>query len=91
MAVALLDAVKEAVSLLREVGVPAKHQNIFPQIFNVMPKIVITKPELMAASFADDNGSAFQASDLFLRYVAALRARDWPLVGLIEHEICSST
>jgi hypothetical protein len=32
-----------------------------------------------------------EPSDTFLRFMSAFRAYDWPLIGVIEHEICSSS
>jgi len=84
----LLSAAKEAGSILRERGVPGDILDGFPQLFDVMSKIVVTKPELMAG-WEDEGNSLFQASDLFLDYLSALRARDWPQVRVIDHLIRS--
>jgi hypothetical protein len=82
----LLIAARECASILSEPGIPGDIRDAFPQLFDVLRKIVITKPELMARG-TREGGGPFQASDLFLDYLSALRARDWPQVRIIEHRI----
>jgi len=87
MAIAFSDVLKEAVSFFdNESGIPSSIRDGFFRLFHVMCKIVVTKPELMASGTGKGD-SPFQASDLFLDYVSALRARDWPQVRVIEHRI----
>jgi hypothetical protein len=59
------------------------------KIVERLDKCLIVKPEDTPTAFAGEPDRILQPSDLFMRYVAAFRARDWPLVGVIEHEICS--
>jgi hypothetical protein len=48
--------------------------------------VKFTKKSTTAAKFS----IVFEPTDLFVRFVAAFRARDWQLVGVIKHQICSS-
>jgi hypothetical protein len=85
------DALEELALLLRQNGSPRDAVHSALRVFEHFDKCVVTKLQPMSAPITDDGGSAFQPSDLFGHYISAVRARDWPLVGVIEHEICSSS
>jgi hypothetical protein len=86
-----LDALEELVLLLSQNGNPREAIDSALQVFEHIDKCVVTKLQPMSAPITDDGGSAFQPSDLFGHYISAVRARDWPLVSVIKHEICSSS
>jgi len=90
MAAPFLDALEELLALLlHQNGNPREAIDSALQVFEHTDKCVVTKLQLMSAPITDDGENAFQPSDLFSHYVSAVRARDWPLVSVIEHEICS--
>jgi hypothetical protein len=86
-----LDALEELVLLLHQNGNPREAIDSALQVFEHIDKCVVTKLQPMSAPITDDGGSAFQPSDLFRHYISAIRARNWPLVSVIKHEICSSS
>jgi hypothetical protein len=86
-----LDALEELVLLIRQNGNTREPVDSALRVFEHIDKCVVTKLQLISAPITDDGGSAFQPSDLFKHYISAVRARDWPLVNVIEHEICSSS
>jgi hypothetical protein len=85
------DALEELVFLLRQNGNPRDVVDGALQVFEHTDKCVVTKLQRMSAPITDDGRSAFQPSDLFSHYISAIRARDWPLVRVIKHQICSSS
>lgn len=80
---------EELVSLMSKPGVPRCYVDGAFELFNMVGKCLFVKVEKYPAPFTDDGVSILQPTDLFLHYVAAFRARDWPKVGVIEHEIRS--
>jgi hypothetical protein len=84
-----LTAVEELIFSFSEPGVDSRRVDGFFQLFNGLGKCVVVKPELAPASSTDDANRMLQPSDLFLSYLAAVRARDWPRVSIIEHELRS--
>jgi hypothetical protein len=83
----------EAVEELKEILVceptaPHCAINGFFQLFESLGKCLFVKPELSSADAGDAN-RMLQPSDLFLQYLAAVRARDWPQVAIVEHELRS--
>lgn len=61
----------------------------FLGIFDNPGKCVVTKCQVASALGACDADRMFQPTDLFLEYIAAFRARDWPKVRVVQHDIRS--
>jgi hypothetical protein len=61
--------------------------NGFFQLFERLGKCLIVKTELAPTSATSDFNRMLQPSDLFLQLLSAARARDWPQVIVIEHEL----
>jgi len=89
MAAPFSDALEELALLLRQNGSPGDAVDSALRVFEHIDKCIVTKLQNMSAQITDDGESAFQPSDLFSHYISAVRARDWPLVSVIEHKICS--
>jgi len=53
-------------------------------------KCLYVVPQMSPAAVTGDPDTMLQVSDLFLRYLTAFRARDWPKVSVIEHEAATS-
>ena len=81
--------VEELVSLMSEPAVPRANIDGTFELFKVIGKCLFVKVQKHPAPIADKRVSVLEPTDRFLHYVAAFRARDWPKVSVIEHEIRS--
>lgn len=79
----------EELNLLRQHGCPRDCFDGVSELLNCLPKCLIVKTQFSPTFSASDDFGIIQSSDLFKRYMAAFRARDWPQVRIIEHEIRS--
>jgi hypothetical protein len=84
-----LDAVSEIEALVSEPGIPRDCINSFPKILNRLDKCLVVEPVIVSAPGVSNVDRMLQPSDLFLRFLTAFRAKDWPLVSIIEHEATS--
>ncbi len=75
--------------LLDKPGCPSDAIDSAARLIQRLDKCLFVKPQRSSALVARDCNILLQPSDLFLRYVAAFRAGDWPLVSIIEHEAIS--
>jgi len=82
-------AVEDLLSLMSQPTTPARYIDGAYEVFDHLDKCLFVKVEKYPAPLTDDGVGMLQPSDLFLRYMAAFRAGDWPLVGVIEHAIRS--
>jgi hypothetical protein len=89
MALSFLAALKELTFLLSQRGCPREAIDGSFQVFERFDKCLFVKTQLASASVASEPDDILQPSDLFLRYLSAVRACDWPQVRVIEHEIRS--
>jgi hypothetical protein len=56
---------------------------------NCIKKCLVFVPQLACTSVADDFAPLLQSSDLFVEFVAAVRARNWPKVSVLVHSFRS--
>ncbi len=75
--------------LLRKPGIPFHILDSATRLIQHVDKCLFVKPQIDLADFAPEASVLLQPSDLFVRYVAAIRASNWPLVSVIEHEAIS--
>lgn len=75
--------------LLSEPGCPSNAIDIAARLVQHVDKCLFVKLKGGSASGASEHDLLLQPSDLFLRFVAAFRAKDWPLIRVIEHEASS--
>jgi hypothetical protein len=84
-----IEALHQLAQLIGERISASDSIDIFPKIINRLDKCLVVEPACFAASIARDVDCILQPSDLFLRLMAAVRARDVPLIRIIEHELTS--
>jgi hypothetical protein len=82
-------ALEDLLSLMSQPTTPPRCIDGAFEVFDLLGKCLFVKVKKHPAPLTDDGVGILQPSDLFLRYVAAFRAGDWPLVGVIEHDIRS--
>jgi hypothetical protein len=75
--------------LLSEPTVPHSAIDGYFQLFERLGKCLVVKPELVPTPATGDFNRILQPSDLFLQLLSAARARDWPQVIIIEHDLRS--
>ena len=83
------DAASELRRLIEEVGIPHEAIRSAARLLQRLDKCLFVKPQIGVAHTAPEACVLLQPSDLFIRYVAAVRTNDWPLVSVIEHEAFS--
>jgi hypothetical protein len=83
------DDVKELIELAQKPGTPEGYFERLPTLFNRADKLFLVKPKSLSATGAEELVPLVQSSNLFVRYMTAVRARDWCSVSVIEHEILS--
>jgi hypothetical protein len=76
-------------SLLSQPTCPRDAVDSAAKLIQRLDKCLFVKVQVGTAPLASEGYVILQPSDLFLRYMAAFRARDWPLVSIIEHEATS--
>jgi len=74
---------------LRQPDIPSDYLNGASQILCHLTKLFVLKAQPAATLAAGQDFDFMESSDLFRKYMAAARARDWPQVTIIQHEICS--
>jgi hypothetical protein len=77
--------------LLKQPGVPRSGHDSFLQIIQHLDKCLRVKFAYETAARTGKAILILEPSDTFMRFMSAFRAYDWPLVSILEHEICSST
>jgi hypothetical protein len=81
-----VEAVESLGLLLRKPGCPSECVDSASRLLKRLDKCLFVKPEVSLAAVAPEPSVILQPSDLFLSYLAAFRACDWPRVRVIEHE-----
>jgi hypothetical protein len=81
--------VEELIDLMKKPGVPRPCIEGFSFLLNALPERMAIKIPFFFAPGALPPDSLLKASDLFLRYQAAVRACDWERVAVVEHELRS--
>ena len=82
-----IDLFKELDLLLKQKGCPVQLADSVLKIIDCLQRCF--RFEIRSAAETDKAIIYPQPTDLFVRFVAAVRARDLPLVSIIEHEITS--
>ena len=80
------DALNELHLLLNQPGTSRDAVDSALRLLQHLNKCIVIKVQRYPAPPADEGGMMFQPSNLFIRFVAAFRAGDWPQVFIIEHE-----
>jgi hypothetical protein len=75
--------------LVDKFGIPQQALDGLPLLFHVGHERFFIKMPFSAALAASDPDSLIQATDDFMRFVAAFRAGDWEQVVIIEQECLS--
>jgi hypothetical protein len=84
-----VDAVDQVKILMSEPGVPHNYIDCLPKILNRLDKCLVVEPVIVSADGTSNVNRMLQPSDLLLSFMAAFRTKDWPLVGVIEHQLTS--
>jgi hypothetical protein len=84
-----VEAANALALLLDQPGCPRNVADSAARLIQHMGKCVFVKPQVGVAAGASEASVLLQPSDLFLRFVSAVRAKNWPLVSIIEHEATS--
>jgi hypothetical protein len=82
-------ASEESAFLLGEYGTPRDCIDGLLKICDCFDKCLIVKNKPTFATGTGNVDTTLQPSDLFMRYLTAIRTRDWPQVRIIEHDIRS--
>jgi hypothetical protein len=77
--------------LLEQPGVPRSAADSFLQLVQHLDKCLRVKFAYESAARTGKATIVLEPSNLFTRFVSAFRAHDWPLISVIEHEVCSSS
>lgn len=77
--------------LLKQTGCPRSAADSYLQLIQCLDKCVRVKFAYESTVGTGKATIVLEPSDLFTRFMSAFRAYDWPLVSVIEHEICSSS
>jgi hypothetical protein len=85
------EAFEELELLLKQPGCSGSAANSVLQVIQHLDKCVRMKFAYETAARTGKATIVLEPSDLFTNFVSAFRAQDWPLVSIIEHEICSSS
>ena len=75
--------------LLGEDTTPTDIADGLLEVLKRLEKCLFVKTQLVSTTVAIEPDAILQPSDLFLHYVSAFRARDWPQVRIIEHDFRS--
>jgi hypothetical protein len=82
-------ALKELIFLAGKPGVPAYYADSPLKVIQHLDKLLFVELKTSQAALARDVDCLLQPSDVFMRYMSAFRAGNWPVVRVIEHEILS--
>jgi hypothetical protein len=77
--------------LLKQSGGPRSAADSILQLLQHLDKCLRVKFAYETAARTGKATLILEPSDTFLRFMSAFRTYDWPLVSIIEHEICSSS
>jgi hypothetical protein len=77
--------------LLKQSGGPRSAADSVLQLLQHLDKCLRVKFAYETAARTGKATLILEPSDTFMRFMSAFRACDWPLVSIIEHEICSAT
>jgi hypothetical protein len=77
--------------LLNKPGIPCGAADSALQLIEHLNKCFRVKLVYEVAIRTGKATIVLEPTDLFIVFVAAFRARDWPQVSVIEHAICSSS
>lgn len=69
---------------------PPECRDGFSKLCYRLDKIMVANAHLATTARTTEAIGILQPTDLFLNYLSAVRASDWPRVRIIEHEIRSS-
>ena len=81
-----LSALDELKLLIDEPGVPQKVIDVAVSLFQDVSKCLFVSPQVSEAPIAGEPEVILQPSNLLLHFMAAIRAHDWDLVSVIEHD-----
>jgi hypothetical protein len=84
-----VELVEELRLLLEQPGVPRSAADAFLQLIQHLDKCLRVKFAYETEVRTGKATLVLEPSDLFTRFMSAFRARDWPLVSIIKHEVCS--
>lgn len=87
----LIELFEELRRFLDEAGTPSSAKYSAFQVIKELDKCFRVKFAYESAARTGKATIVLEPSDLFTRFMAAFRTRDWPLIGVIEHEIGSSS
>lgn len=87
----VIELFEELRLLLKQPGCPGSAADSFLQMIQHLDKCVRVKFAYETTARTGKATIVLEPSDLFSRFISAFRACDWPLVSVIEHEICSSS
>jgi hypothetical protein len=85
----LISDIEELSLLMEQPGVPCAAIDCFLQLFEFPQKFICLKYHRAPAPGTNKGRLVFEATDLLTDFVAAVRARDWPRIGIIEHGLRS--
>jgi hypothetical protein len=77
--------------LLKQSGGPRSAADSFLKLIQHLDKCLRVKFAYETAALTGKATLILEPSDTFMRFMSAFRTYDWPLVSIIEHEICSSS
>jgi hypothetical protein len=77
--------------LLKQSGGPRSAADSVLQLLQHLDKCLRVKFAYETAARTGKATLILEPSDPFMRFMSAFRTCDWPLVSIIEHEICSAT
>jgi hypothetical protein len=86
-----IEAFEELRLLLEQPSCPGGATDSFLQMIQHLDKCVRVKLAYETAARTGKATIVLEPTNLFARFMTAFRAGDWPLVSIIEHEICSSS
>jgi len=77
--------------LLEQPSVPRSAADSFLKLIQHLDKCLRVEFAYETAARTGKATLVLEPSDTFMRFMSAFRTYDWPLVSIIEHEICSSS
>jgi hypothetical protein len=77
--------------LLEQPGIPRSAADSFLQLIQHLDKCFRVKFAYESAVRTGKATIVLEPSNTFMRFISAFRAHDWPLISVIEHEVCSSS
>ena len=84
-----VEVMKELDLLIQKPGIPRHVIDSTSKLLNRLDKCLFVKPQVGSATVTSEAMILLQPSNLFLNFVAAIRAQDWPKIRVIEHEATS--